>query len=654
MSFLKQYGPGLLEKGYNIVPIAKGYKFPKGVKGWEQINATQDDLNTWVKKQFRNGGVGVLTKNTPAVDLDVHDQGVVEKLVAFCEDQFGHTVQRVGMAPKTLLVYRTDEPFTKVMSKTFEDVLGNEHRVEILGDGQQFVAFANHPETGRPYEWVSHDNLVTIDRKELPVLTHDDAVRIVDYFESIVPDHWEEKTNGSSGVAPINDESDLSVLDNLKSPLDVAPTRLELALKYIDADDYHQWVKVGMALFHQFNGSVDGFEMWENWSRKSDKFDPKGCEWKWETFKADIRKNPVTAATIIQLFKQARKEAKAEKRGVGEFGLVHASDILSKLKPVPWLIQGFVEQDSTGLLFGDPANYKSFLSIDMACHVAAGKEWHGKDVKQGPVIYLAGEGHNGFARRLAAWQSHHEDVDLGAIPLFFSLQAAQFYDADEAEKVTEKIDAIVERENTQPVMVVIDTLARNFGGGDENSTSDMNTFVNHVDAYLRVKYGCVVMIVHHTGKADKNNARGSSALKGAVDFEYRVDRPEDQDEMTCVMVNTKMKDAPQPPETWFQGQELIVGDFDEEITSLVFNQVEKPTGQNPQERLKGHQSALFNYIKKQCEFDGFVERSELRKMAVDHGVCRDSRQVRNILAELTKKQLIEVKDNEISVLDEFL
>ena len=71
------------------------------------------------------------------MDIDVQDHEIVEKLITWCQDNIGPTVQRVGQVPKTLLAYRTDQPFTKMASKTYECYLGFTHRIEILGDGQQ-------------------------------------------------------------------------------------------------------------------------------------------------------------------------------------------------------------------------------------------------------------------------------------------------------------------------------------------------------------------------------------------------------------------------------------------------------------------------------------------------------------------------------------
>lgn len=651
MSYLESFGPDLIKNGFKIVPIAKGVKHPK-VSKWQELNASLTDIQKWTKN---HDGVGVLTEHSPGVDLDIRDADVANKMVDFVETLIGTTVQRIGEAPKTLLVYRTEHPFTKVQSNVYEDLFGTEHKVEILGKGQQFVAFATHPDTHQPYKWVSKKDLSQVKHQELPVITQEDAVKIIEYFESIVPIHWEVKTNKPD--LKVVSDNDFEGLENLKAPADVATIKIKKALRYIPAMDYHTWVRVGMALYHQFDGDVEGFDIWDQWSQTASNYDSKGIEFKWDSFRADLSKNPVTTRSIFKLAKDYQRQGQtaANESDVGRFGLVHASEILKKLQPIPWLVKGVIEQDSTGLVFGDPANFKSFITIDLACHVAAGKDWHGHEVAKGPVIYVAGEGHNGFARRLSAWQTGNNECDLGDMPLYFSEKATGLFDAEEAKKVTSEIDRIVEHTNEKPAMIVIDTLARNFGAGDENSTSDMNVFVNHVDFFLRAKYKCVVLIVHHTGKADKSNARGSSALKGAVDFEYRLDRPDDsEDDLIVEMINTKMKDAPEPAPIWFQGEEKVVGEFDEDVTSLVFKKTKSPSKESKAEKLKGIQSALFNFTKKQVEFDGYIERIELRKLAVDGGICRDRKSFNRSVDELIKKGLLDAKDNEISILEEVL
>jgi hypothetical protein len=71
-----------------------------------------------------------------------------------------------------------------------------------------------------------------------------------------------------------------------------------------------------------------------------------------------------------------------------------------------------------------------------------------------------------------------------------------------------------------PSLIVIDTLQRNFGSGDENSARDMGAFIHNCDD-LRTHFGAAVLVVHHTGK-DKGDPRGSSALEASLDMMSRV------------------------------------------------------------------------------------------------------------------------------------
>ena len=96
------------------------------------------------------------------------------------------------------------------------------------------------------------------------------------------------------------------------------------------------------------------------------------------------------------------------------------------------------------------------------------------------------------------------------------------------------ITEISKKSQVTPRLIVLDTLARNFGGGNENDTKDMNQFVTNVDA-VRQAWGCTVLVVHHTGHNSTDRGRGSSALKAALDSEYQLTRQEDS-KVVCVKI----------------------------------------------------------------------------------------------------------------------
>lgn len=245
------------------------------------------------------------------------------------------------------------------------------------------------------------------------------------------------------------------------------------------------------------------------------------------------------------------------------------------LKPIAWLVRGYVEADSLALLFGDPNCGKSFVAIDMACCIATGREWHGRKTKRGAVFYIAGEGQNGLDRRFAAW-SQGNDISLTDAPLFTSSRPAMLCTAAGAADVANAVQSLLDETGELPSLIVVDTLARNFGG-DENSTEDMGAFVANLDAFLRKsgEWNAAVLVVHHCGKADKTQGRGNSALRGAIDAEYSLAI---DDEKVIRMDATKMKDAAYPGALAFKMNVIeLDGEFDDEgepVTSVVLDGME--------------------------------------------------------------------------------
>ena len=85
---------------------------------------------------------------------------------------------RIGLAPKRLLVYRAETPFKSL----------KRHPLEALGLGSQFVAYAMHPDTGRPYEWPV-DHLADVPLFDLPAVSEAQVRAFLDKAFPLVPAH---------------------------------------------------------------------------------------------------------------------------------------------------------------------------------------------------------------------------------------------------------------------------------------------------------------------------------------------------------------------------------------------------------------------------------------------------------------------------------
>lgn len=299
------------------------------------------------------------------------------------------------------------------------------------------------------------------------------------------------------------------------------------------------------------------------------------CREKWDEHHGKLTYGEMTIQKAIDQTESVFGENQAASKKVYSapiFKLTQASKI--EIKAILWLIRNLIELDTLALLFSDPGIGKSFLAIAIALCVATGTRFYGREVKQGPVIFIAGEGQKGLKRRMMAW-SIANNVSIDNAPLFISQMPAALTDTEMLEQVQAAIE-LISAEHGPPVLIIIDTLARNFGPGDENSTKDMSQFIQAADA-LRAISQATVLLVHHSGHGDKSRARGAMALKGALDAEYRLDR----DEAGIIrMEATKMKDAKYPEPMAFKLESILIPVFDE-TGEPVFSAVLESTSYSP-------------------------------------------------------------------------
>jgi hypothetical protein len=101
----------LFHAGYRVVPIPRDSKGPK-TPNWPALADTQTEAVVEELIAKANGcGVGILAKYTPGVDIDVRAPELAQRLAGLAHSVLGHTVERVGQAPKLLLPYRAEKPF---------------------------------------------------------------------------------------------------------------------------------------------------------------------------------------------------------------------------------------------------------------------------------------------------------------------------------------------------------------------------------------------------------------------------------------------------------------------------------------------------------------------------------------------------------------
>ncbi|QGT77517.1 AAA family ATPase [Guyparkeria halophila] len=271
-------------------------------------------------------------------------------------------------------------------------------------------------------------------------------------------------------------------------------------------------------------------------------------------------------------------EPKKKKRRRKRLTFTSAAELIKEIPPTDWLIGSYLQADTMNVLFGAPKVGKSFLALDMACCIATGRDWHGHPVKQGSVFYIAGEGHGGIRKRLKAWAIKH-----GVTPdkVLVSNMATNLTDEEVTENVLDQFDDLADIHGT-PALIVVDTLARNFGGKDEDNNQDMGLFVHNIDTF-KLEFGAATLIVHHTKKNNKEEYRGASALEGAADATHLVKKKGDG----LVLEGKLMKDAAPPSPKAFHLQSVHLEEIDEESAVPVPSGEETPSpvhGMSPQQR----------------------------------------------------------------------
>lgn len=213
-----------------------------------------------------------------------------------------------------------------------------------------------------------------------------------------------------------------------------------------------------------------------------------------------------------------------------KFTLYSVSDLFKFSQP-EWLIENLFPVEALVAVYGPSGHGKSFLTLDWALSIATGGAWLGRPVRQGPVVYIAAEGGRGIRKRVAAWM---KERGCSTVPeAFFLLEGVQVAAQEDLNLVASRMTQL----SIEPALIVVDTLARCFIGGDENSAQEMGEFVAGLE-WLKRETSATVMVVHHTGKQVQEMERGSSALRGAADVMVRVSKND-----TLVTVNNnKQKD----------------------------------------------------------------------------------------------------------------
>lgn len=307
-----------------------------------------------------------------------------------------------------------------------------------------------------------------------------------------------------------------------------------------------------------------------------------------------------------------------------EAWLISADDFSAQPAPVRWLLKGWIQENSLVMIHGPSGGGKTFVLLEWLLSIASGMtEWQGRRVRPGPVVYLAGEGHEGLRGRVAGWKDARgkSKLDMWISRGGCDLNTPTGYAQAAGE---------IKRLGVTPSIIAVDTLHR-FLAGDENKSQDAKTMLDACAALMR-EFGCTVVLVHHTGVSDEaqHRARGSSAWRGALEVEISVVPGKDGGPME--IVQRKSKDAELAAPIYAQlTSHPIPGWLDEDgeqVTTAIVQVCDGPaeTGSAPKKEskhqrfMKMFESAWWSSGAEDRQGKPYVSRSAFKNYLLEQGI----------------------------------
>jgi hypothetical protein len=194
--FLK-YGTYMLRGGYSPVPIRPGEKRPLMDK-WDRLRVeplTPAQIEALARKHPDLGlGVAGGYMDLVPVDVDTEDREAIRAARS--------------VLPPTVVAKKGNRGFTtfyrgKVRARKFKSA-EKKPLVEILATGQTLLPPTLHPDTGKPYQWLTKATLFTTSVDRLPTITEGHIQLLEKTLEPWLPKRIEPATTTVVETTPVS------------------------------------------------------------------------------------------------------------------------------------------------------------------------------------------------------------------------------------------------------------------------------------------------------------------------------------------------------------------------------------------------------------------------------------------------------------------
>jgi hypothetical protein len=335
-NFMREVGLTLaLEHGLSVIPIAPGTKYPgqfyrgawHGYQDWErhaQRMTTENEVEIW--SGWPGCGVGIAAgRLVGGFDADVRDEGVADKVSRKLRELLGRSpIRRIGERPKFLDVYRIDQPFRSI----------KRHPLEFLSLGNQFVSHAVHPTTGKPYLY-PEEQLHEVGLEDLPLVTEEMVKKALEACFELIPEEMRisrlpKDRGGELYHAAAGDPTG-------------TPEAVASALAYMGNPDlpHGDWVKIAMAIKVAIGDA--GWEIFDDWSSKSAKYNAKETARVWKAIKRE-EVHSVSARTIFGMSRDLG--------WIPEDHLILSGEVARRMRENPHPAQALIERERMKALNG--------------------------------------------------------------------------------------------------------------------------------------------------------------------------------------------------------------------------------------------------------------------------------------------------------------
>ena len=503
-----------VEAGLFLVPIAEGTKRPTNDK-W---NRRENCITTIEAARAHRGGIGLAHSFSGTCAFDIDDLAATRAHFAARDlnvDTWLESPYRVGIrsgrANRAKLLFRVPEPLESI---TVSDASGRtifEFRCATR-EGlthQDVLPPSIHPD-GQPYAWDLED-LITSWSDIPPLPTELRAV-------------WTsagESRHASPGASPI---------ESYKPPTGVSREAAADLLKVLDPRPYHEWLRVGMALHHEYGD--EGLDLWDAWSSTADNYVGRGdLERRFEGFGRSG-----STVTLRYVLKRAKELGATLPNSTPLIAIIGRVDFATLRNGAPpareWVVRDWAPRGTLTLLAGAGGVGKSLAAQQLALACAAGTDWLGLQCTAGPVVgfFCEDDAEELLRRAFRICQAEGIRPAEVADQLHLDARAGRentlvSFTADNQLNRTALLDALRAKcAEVRPVLVILDNAAQLFAGM-ENARAAVTAFCNALTG-IAIESGAAVLLLAHPAKVAGSEFSGSTAWEAAVRARWFLERTE--------------------------------------------------------------------------------------------------------------------------------